>query len=75
MSLLTKALATKSVRGPKTKITDEHIELAIAWIKREVTTKQCTAALGYKPNAGSMAYTKLASAIRVAYDKGLVKFK
>lgn len=51
--------------------TDEHFELAIAWLKGEISSGQVAYALG-KNQAGSVNY-RTAVALREAYRLGKIK--
>lgn len=61
-TLLEKAKGVKGNRTPQ-KITDEHIELALAWVNGEVPYSAVNIALG-KPKVGSHAYTFLALTLK-----------
>ena len=54
-------------------ITEEQEEVAIAWLKGEITTMQITRAIG-KQNVSSIAY-KLAKWLRSAYVKNKIGIK
>lgn len=70
MSLLEKAQkVTFQLKGRS--ISPDHCELAIAWLKGEVTTKQCEVALGKKGGIDS----PMAHWIKEAYRRGDVKVK
>ena len=61
MSLLNKAKEVKNVKGDFTSINDEHIELALAWVKDEVTITQINKALSKTSTA---SYSILARALK-----------
>lgn len=69
MTLLNKAKEFKS--KIITKITDEDIELALAWLKNEVNTTQISVAYDRKP--GSAMMYRVASSLKGAYQKGIIK--
>lgn len=71
-TLLEKAKA-KKLSMPKGKIrtTDEHIELAFAWLKDEVRLKQISEVCG-KKNNGNILYS-IAVWLREAYRQGKLK--
>lgn len=53
-------------------ITDEQIDLAIAWMKDELRPVQVAAALGFKLEAGNYQRI-LAGLIREGYRRGKIK--
>ena len=63
MSLLEKAKNFKRERIWK-KATDEEKELAMAWVRGEVTLSQISGALGYKNEAANAVYSRLAVWLR-----------
>ncbi len=65
-SLLERALETQ--HGPH--VTDEGIELALAWLRGTCSLKQASAALGVNPNT---AYQRLAVCIREAHKRGWLR--
>ena len=70
MSLLEKANAHKSKKkhiGSR----DEEIELAFAWLRNEVNGVQVSVAYGVK-NGSAVTY-RIATALKSAYEKGLIK--
>jgi hypothetical protein len=71
MTLLEKAqLATmyKRVAHP---VTDEEIEVAIAWLEGKVATKQVSVAYGEKTTTANVLY-RVATVIREAYRRGII---
>lgn len=70
-TLLEKAKSAKCQGSPKYKITDEHIELAIAWMKDEIRFKQLNVALGKPVNSGNILYS-VAIWLREAYRNGKI---
>lgn len=48
-------------------VTDEGIELALAWLRGGCSLKQASAALGVNPNT---AYQRLAVCLREAHKRG-----
>lgn len=71
-SLLEKAIAYKRGTGYGTP-TDEQIDLALAWLKGDITYTQALAALG---RASTMsAYVMFARALRQAYTEGKLTIK
>lgn len=54
----------------KAEVSPEEIELAMAWIRNEVTLTQCGAALGTR---ASSTASRLAIIIRQAYREGVIK--
>lgn len=69
MSLLKKA---KKVQMHQHDITDDHIELAIAYMQGDIRIKQAQVALNVD---GSKVYCKLARALKRAHEKGLIIVK
>lgn len=55
-------------------VSDEHIELSLAFLKGEVTMKSCTEAMGYRKGATG-AYITLTRAIKLAYERNLIQVK
>lgn len=68
MNLLEKA-KTIDKKRPQVIITDEHIDLAIAYIKGEISIASVSMAMGHRQGAQS-AYTTLARSLKAAYEKG-----
>lgn len=69
-TLLEKA---KKVKNKSEIISDEEIELALAWIKNEITTAQVSMAL--RPDSKNQKYNSLyriANCLREAFLKGLL---
>ena len=73
MSLLDKAKKVPVANrrySQRRDITDkDKIEIALAWLKGEVDSKQVSVALGRKVNNGSALYN-MATWLRLAYKKG-----
>lgn len=63
MSLLEKAQELKSKRNNKKQVSQEDIELALAWVRGEVTLAQCSFAWEMK-SFGPQIYAKIAIALR-----------
>ena len=56
------------------KVTDEAIELCVAWAQDKVTYKQAQVALRGEPQKGNMTvYVTLAIGLREAVRRGLLK--
>lgn len=75
MSLLADAKAFNHPKGPSPSsyvISDEVIELSVAWARGEVTNAQAAAALGLT-RATSGYYAVLARALRTAVERGILK--
>ncbi|MHC1728032.1 MAG: hypothetical protein AB9866_18860 [Syntrophobacteraceae bacterium] len=70
MTLLEKAKKQKCC-FKKITATDEEIELAIAWIKGEVTFSQVKSVLDFSQSMS--AYIRMAIALRTAYQKNIIK--
>lgn len=69
MTLLNKAKGFKS--KIITKVTDEDIELALAWLKDEINSVQVSVAYDRKPSSAMMY--RIASSLKAAYQKGIIK--
>jgi hypothetical protein len=69
MTLLNKAKGFKS--KIITKVTDEDIELALAWLRNEINSIQVFIAYDRKP--GSAMMYRIASSLKAAYQKGSIK--
>jgi hypothetical protein len=52
-------------------VSDEHVELALAFIKGEITMKSATEAMGYRKGA-SGAYITMTRALKLAYERHLI---
>lgn len=70
-SLVDKAKNTEPRTLFKDDITPEHVDLAVAWTKNEINSKQFTSALGSEANSGNYAY-KAAIFIRQGVLKGWI---
>jgi len=68
-----KKVPTHQHMNPPSKDQEEKMELALAWIKEEITGKQVCLALGYK-NGSSHLYN-MAIALKRAYREGLIEIK
>lgn len=68
-NLLEKAKKIKPRSKIYTEITDEHIELGIAWLKGEIGYSQICGALGVNKNSGNVLYT-IAIFLREGYKRG-----
>lgn len=53
-------------------VSQEHIDLAIAFLRGEVTMKGCTLAMGYRKGATG-AYITLTRALKRAYEQELIR--
>jgi hypothetical protein len=74
MTLLEKAKNRKMIRSRGVMgITDEHIELAIAWAKGEVSYSQAAEGYGYDEKNSMKVYIILARSLREAFTKGILK--
>ena len=73
-TLLEQAKAVELNRTGTLDITNEHIELALAWLIGEISTRQCQSALSGKRDYKSVnrLYT-IALALRKAYELGRVQ--
>ena len=72
MSLLQEALNVPIMgERTKTKFTDQHVELAVAYMNGEVAQKQVSTVLGVKSSAG-LTYM-IINILRYAFVKGLIK--
>jgi len=71
-SLVEKAKLIESKRQPKVKIDQDRMELALAWLSGEVSTKQANDVLGYARLSANVLYT-IASNLKKAYQEGLLK--
>lgn len=72
-TLLEKAKKSEARSGTRLSISDELVELAIAWGRGEITTKQATIALNDKNKESYNSLYKIAVALREAISKGLIK--
>lgn len=73
MSLLEKALSVPLNQQRKNEITDEEIELALAWLDDRVGMKQISLVkYGTARSGNALAYWVLAR-VREAYRKGILK--
>lgn len=70
MTLLEKA---KKIHANKklTAVTSEQVELAIAWLKSEISYTQVSIAIEQK--AGQQPYSFVANALKRAYEDGKLK--
>lgn len=76
-TLLEKALEQKEKRKLKNEITDEEIILGIAWLKNEVSIKQCCLAVfgEYKSSHRTRMLTRLPIVFKVAFESGILFFR
>lgn len=70
-TLLEKARLAPCVRRSSAKVTGEDIELALAWVKGEITLAQATTAWGH--NTTNATYGRLALCLREGVNQGRVK--
>lgn len=68
-TLLEKAKAQKTT---KKVITNEHVDLAIAVLRGEVTVGQASTAMGYKQKGATQSYITLLRAAIVAHEQGKI---
>ena len=73
MSLLDKAKAQCCNPRAKIEITDEHIELALAWMRGEITISQAMKIGLTKNRSTTVVYSVMARALRNAYEQGVLK--
>lgn len=71
MSLLSQALKIPSNQVRSNTISNDHVELAIAWLEDRVSGKQVTKVLGAK----GVPYHKLAAYLRQGFRNGDLKVK
>jgi hypothetical protein len=69
-TLLEKALAVKTKRRMKNSITDEEIELSLAWLADKVTGTQASKAMGHSNTA--RFHSRIAVVVREAYRRGFI---
>jgi hypothetical protein len=74
MTLLEKAKSIVSKKTRRNDISDEQIELALAWLKEDITSTQFTLAMGAKKASMNNLY-RVALILREAYYKGFIKIK
>ena len=75
-SLLEKALGTtKRVQLKSPPITEEDVELALAWICGKISTSQAARAYGKGNDRLTPALYRIANCLRVAYEYGYIKIK
>lgn len=55
-------------------VSQEHIDLSIAFLRGDVTMKACTLAMGYRKGATG-AYITLTRALKKAYEQELIRLK
>ena len=70
MSLLERARAVPVRIGRSAGPTDERIELALAWLRGDITITQAAVALESAVNGAT--YAKLTTALREAHRRGLL---
>lgn len=72
-TLLEQAKKIKSADKKREEISKQHIEIALAWVKGEITTGQyCGAVTGKQRTSYAKLYS-VALALRQAYAEGLIK--
>ena len=69
-SLLAKALEHKPGRKNRLDYTEQHAELAVAWLTNEISVSQVAMALG--KNVSGTVYVWLCQSLRVAYRLGML---
>jgi len=72
MTLLEKAKAFKS-NSRRAHINHDMIELALAWLKGDVSLKQVQSVLNKHP--GSQIYSVITQILREAYNRGYLEIK
>ena len=73
-TLLQKAQKIGSKKNIPKETTDEHLELAFAWLKDEIGLRQISAVIGVSYTGGSSLY-RIAVYLKEAYKRGLIKIK
>jgi hypothetical protein len=73
-TLLEKAKKVPVRSRIKRSISGEDIELALAWMKGEVTLSQVAKVSRHKTSSGNVLY-RVAVCLREAYMQGLIKIK
>lgn len=56
-------------------ISDEQIELGLAWLKGEISLVAVQKVINPKNPRGLMVYTFLVKVLKIAYEKGLIEIK
>lgn len=74
MATLLEKAKSYDKRNPRTAIKAEEIELALAWLKGEITMSQASAATGLKKPSGTILY-RLSLCLREAYKQGIIQLK
>ena len=69
-TLLQKAKEVKGGRNKFPKVSDEEIEIAVAWMKSEITFTQLKGVINKK---GSNLYNFLATRLKEAHRRGKIK--
>ena len=72
MTLLEKAKQIKTKHAKIGDISQEHMELALGWLKGEVIFTQISQVL-FGKSGGTSVYIMLARALKKAHQKGLLK--
>ena len=72
MTLLEKAKQFRVQRGPHRVIKSGEIEVAIAWMKDEISQGQAAFALGEKTTTGNILY-RICVLLREGYRRNLIK--
>ena len=73
MNLLEKAQSVKTTQNYAKVITNEEIELALAFLNGEINDRQCSYAFGYKTTYVAPARSKLMTILRNACIQGKVE--
>jgi hypothetical protein len=68
MTLLEKALATRTRRRHRTDVTPEEMELVIAWLQGQISYGQVRTAFGV--NSSSNVYSRVSIILKVAFQRG-----
>jgi len=73
-TLLEKAKKLEIRKLKKIEVTEEHLELGLAWMKGEITLSQMNRVLGENKRSGNGLYA-VAVWLREAYKQGKIKIK
>lgn len=71
MSLLEEAKKAQTTRYSRKEYSSEDVELAIAWIKGDVNSRQIQTAKKFKTSAQVMGY--IATSLRIGLQKNLIE--
>ncbi len=74
-TLLEKAKKIKGKAHPKVPLTNEHLELAFAWLRNEIGLTQVNLAIGKDPHKSGNILYSIAVWLREAYRQGKLKIK